>query len=59
MNGAAVSVCKIECSSGFVVSRLMCPLSLLLNGWKAAADVVTVEVIGNVGVDDVLESVLG
>ena len=53
MNGDAVSVCRIECSSGFVVSRLMCPLSLLPSCWEAAADVVPVEVIGDVGADDV------
>lgn len=35
---------------------LMCPFSLLLNDCKAA-DVVAVEVIGNVGVDEAFESV--
>lgn len=57
MNGVAVSVCKIECNSGFVVSlfRLgdnMCPLSCC----KAGAGI-SVEVRkGNVGADDKFES---
>lgn len=54
MNGDAVSVCKIECSSGFVVSLfrlgdIMCPLSCSRAG-------VLVEVRGNVGADDKFES---